>query len=370
MDLFNRTDLLELLQHQTPPCVSLLMPTTRGGQAQDLKSWSTRIGEAEERLRELGVRPPDADNLLRPARNLLSEPPFWLNVSNGLAGFLSPGFARFYRVPYSVPDEVLVGSAFHVKPILPLLHGEGRFYLLILSDRDVRLLQCTEQTVHEFDLQSEGREGLLRGLGISGDTTKRGLLNFFQEVDRRLHPFFESEDKPVLLAGPLDVLKVYRGTNRYQHLLPEDVDCRPDTLTVAQLRDRAWPVVQRYFQDARGKYANLYHQFLGTGHASGDLEQILNSAHQGQVMVLFTALGRAKWGKFDAATGKVEVHERAEANDEDLLNLAAVHTLAHRGHVYAVAPNDVPGGGLIAALYRISDGERRDKRVIAEALRA
>ena len=37
---------------------------------------------------------------------------------------------------------------------------------------------------------------------------------------------------------------------------------------------------------------------------------------------------------------------------EDLLDLAAVQTLLHGGTIYAVEPEQVPGGGPLAALFR------------------
>jgi hypothetical protein len=51
----------------------------------------------------------------------------------------------------------------------------------------------------------------------------------------------------------------------------------------------------------------------------------------------------------------VEVHENHAPGDQDLLDLAAVETLAHAGDVYAVSPDKVPGpeaAGPVAALFR------------------
>ena len=48
-----------------------------------------------------------------------------------------------------------------------------------------------------------------------------------------------------------------------------------------------------------------------------------------------------------------EVHfEQVAAGDEDLLDLAAIQTLLHDGPVYAVEPEQVPGDGPLAALFR------------------
>ena len=42
------------------------------------------------------------------------------------------------------------GDRFHLKPLLPLLTGDGRFYVLAVSQNAVRLLQGTRHSIHEI----------------------------------------------------------------------------------------------------------------------------------------------------------------------------------------------------------------------------
>jgi hypothetical protein len=57
-----------------------------------------------------------------------------------------------------------------------------------------------------------------------------------------------------------------------------------------------------------------------------------------------------RWGTFDRETGEVQVHEEQEAEDVDLLDLAAVHTFLNSGAVYVVDAGNVPGDAPVAAL--------------------
>src|SRR5581483_10331711 len=103
MDLFTRDDLRALLNHAPGPCVSSFMPTTRGGGNLDKVRWKNHLKEAEERLREHGHRRSDASDWLAPGHALLDNVAFWQNMTvGGLAGFLAPGLARFYRVPMAL----------------------------------------------------------------------------------------------------------------------------------------------------------------------------------------------------------------------------------------------------------------------------
>jgi hypothetical protein len=57
-------------------------------------------------------------------------------------------------------------------------------------------------------------------------------------------------------------------------------------------------------------------------------------------------------GKFDQDAKEVAVHLHSQADDEDLIDLAAAHTLRHRGQVYAIARNEIPEESSIAAVLR------------------
>ncbi|NJL82495.1 MAG: hypothetical protein HC890_05190 [Chloroflexaceae bacterium] len=49
------------------------------------------------------------------------------------------------------------------------------------------------------------------------------------------------------------------------------------------------------------------------------------------------------------------VHEEKQPEDEDLLALAALYTLANGGTVYAVAPEAIPVASSAAAIFRFSE---------------
>src|SRR5262245_38601884 len=99
MDLFTRDDLRALLAQRPGPCVSLFLPTHRGGSAQDPVRFRNLLATAGDRLLTSGVRAAEARELLAPAQLLLGEPLFWKNQCDGLALFLTPDFLRVYRLP-------------------------------------------------------------------------------------------------------------------------------------------------------------------------------------------------------------------------------------------------------------------------------
>jgi hypothetical protein len=73
----------------------------------------------------------------------------------GLAIFLAPGFDRVFQLPIAVHEEMVLGSHFHIKPLLPILEDAGPFWLLTISASHARLYEGSRwdfTEVTELDL--------------------------------------------------------------------------------------------------------------------------------------------------------------------------------------------------------------------------
>lgn len=374
MDLFCRNNLRELLANHRPPCASLFARTTRGGQEEDLIRWKNLLRTAEEGLEANGQRSSEARELLAPGRALLDDPSFWLNVSDGVAGFLAPGLAQFYRLPVAFTDQALVGDLFQVKQLLPLLSGDGPFVVLILGDRALRILLGTRGTVHEFDLSAAAKTGAkmdaLRGLAGPDEDIRKERNKYFHRIDRGINQALRDEPTPLVLAGPAEFLAEYREINSYPHLLPDGVECQPSQTNARQLHDKAWAVVQQHFHEARERMAATFRMEMGKGGpASGILAEVVSAAIQGQIQYLLLQRNLELWGTVNAGRQSVDFHARRQPGDEDLVNLAVVHTLNHRGTIYLFEPgeaDDLPG---LAAIFWLPLGQRSSRLPVPNAVR-
>jgi hypothetical protein len=383
MDVLTRDELRALIEEHDEPCVSVFMPTHRVGTEaqQDPIRLNNLLGEVEELLVAGGLRAPEARKLLEPARQLLEDNLFWQHQSDGLAIFLSSDMFRYYRLPFDFEELVVVTDRFHIKPLLPLLSNDGRFYVLALSQNEVRLLQGTHYSIRELELedvpgslaealryddpekqiqfhtQTPGRRGdrgaIFHGHGVVTDDEKQDILRYFQLVDKGLHQdLLQDERTPLVLAGVEYLLPIYREATNYSHVLEEEIEGNPELLSAKELHGRAWAIVQPYFQQAQKEAVAQYEQLADTERVSKDIRRIVPAAHYGQVDTLFVAVSLQQWGTFDPDTNTIHLHAEAEPGDEDLLDSAVVQTLLHGGTVYALAPEKVPGGVPLAALFR------------------
>jgi hypothetical protein len=395
MEPFTRDDLRALLAHRQPPCVSLFVRTTHGSGPEGQLRWKNQLRGAEERLHARGLRTPEAQDLLRPARDLLDDVSFWTGASEGVALFLAPGLARCWRLPVAFEDQAFVSDRFHLKPVLSYLAGVGRFFVLALHQDRVRLLECTPRTAREVDLRQpaaslgralrheaggwrvgsvaapranlgNGQTGpLLADPVVPTDGSPNDRQKYFQAVDHALQQVLQLDQAALVLAGDANRVEEYRKASPYPRLLEGKVEGHLDRRSAEELRDRAHELVQARRKEAQERTAALYRQLAGTGRTVNDPAEVVPSAYEGRLQFLFVPCTRELWGTFDPAARKVEVHAEARPGDDDLLNLAAVHTLAHGGTVYALEPARLPDSAPLSAIYWLPGGERSGKRTIA-----
>ena len=232
MNLVSRGELRELARGREAPCISIYMPTHRAGleTQQDPTRLKNLLRDAYDELVQSGYRNPDAEALLEPASSLVPSYDFWQHQSDGLAMFLGPEVFRTYRLPFDFDELVVVGDRFHLKPLLPLLSGDGRFYVLALSQNEIRLLQGTRYRVGGVDLdnvpqslsdvlkwddpekrlqwhtgtgaKTNGRAAVFHGHGVaSADDPKDYIFRYFRRIDEGLSQVLAGDTAPLVLAG-------------------------------------------------------------------------------------------------------------------------------------------------------------------------
>jgi hypothetical protein len=357
------------------------MPTFRTGaeSQQNQIRFKNLLRRAEEKLLASGLRPQEIKTLLEPAQALPGNVLFWRKQSDGLALFLSADLFRFFCLPEPFDESITVADHFHVRPLLPLFGGDRRFYLLALSQNEVRLFEGTGQNIQETELESipksiaealqidefdkqvrfrAGSAGSAAGMamvsghgGVAADT-KENLLKYFRLIDRGLHDLMKDDRAPLILTGVEYLFPIYREANSYPRLIEEGIPGNPEGLSAEALHRSAMKIVTPYFQRAGNDAVDQYRQSSGTGLTSSDLGEIVPAAVHGRVGILFVASGRRLWGSFDAESGAVERHEEMEDGSEDLLEIASIQTFLNGGTVFILSPEKMPDTGDLAALFR------------------
>jgi hypothetical protein len=284
MSLLSIEEVKSLVEQPKALCVSIYMPIYR--LAADIQQNSTRLKnlmrEAESSIVESGMSNQETGEFLQPLQELIdSDESFWQeNNNDGLAVFLGSGVFRYYRLPLNFDELVVVTDRFHLKPLLPLLTGDGKYYVLALSQQDVRFLECTRSSVREIELEDvpksldealqydetakDGQRrmstpkggtnnsfqhaGSFHGQGSPDrDKFQRDMEQYWYAIDRGLQKYLHNKRAPLVLAGVEHLFPGYRQANSYQHLVEEGIAGNPELLKPEELQAKAWEIVEPLF---------------------------------------------------------------------------------------------------------------------------
>ncbi|MBD2295780.1 hypothetical protein H6G06_20450 [Anabaena sphaerica FACHB-251] len=388
MALLSIDELKTLVENPQSPSVSVYMPTQKAGAEirQNPIRFKNLIREAEQRLEAMGIRHTEAVNFLQPAMEL-DRGNFWEHQDQGLVIFISPNLFRYYCLPVEFPELVVVNEQFHIKPLLNLINNDGKFYVLALSQKDVKFFAGTGYSLNEVQVENMPpnleaallEDNIQKGVQHRIATSKGGTANPFQHpgsvhgqgspdqdkhqtdilqfcyaVDEALHEKLRDEKAPLVLAGVEYLFPIYQEANTYPHLLEETINGNPEIINLEQLHDEAWRIVSPSFQQDKKAAIELYQQLAGegTGKAASDIKEIIPAAYYHRVDSLFVSLDEQKWGKFDPENTTVDLHPEPEPDDQDMLDFAAVHTLLNGGRVYTLESEEMPNGSTVTAIFR------------------
>ena len=389
MDTLNREQLKFLATERTQPCVSIFLPTHRAGPQtrQDPIRLKNLIKKAESRLIADGKRPAAVKEILAPARQLASNSGFWRQQEDGLAVFVSDGLFQHFRLPLHFRELVSVAERFEVSPILPLFTAGGTFYLLAISRNHVRFFRGTPDAwaqldignipqsvdealkydVRESQLQvhsgaggsAAGKEGgVFTGQGVGVDDEESRTHEFLLLLERGIRGLLKNEHAPLVLAGVTELISGYRSINKYPALLENGVIGNPDLLNAKELHAAAWNLIRPHIALSRQKALAIYHDLSGSDRIANDLKRVLTSSRDGRIETAFLPAGTQLWGRFDTTENSVDVHPEYKTGDEDLINRIATETVLHGGTVHLLAPEEMPDGSGVAAIFRYSQTAR------------
>jgi hypothetical protein len=378
-------DQLRNLSGQTAsPSISIFLPTHRAGQdtKQDPIRFKNLLRDAEKQFLDSGMGPRETSALLQPAQALLGDSHFWNHQYEGLAVFMTSEDFHSYRLPFRVEELLIIARSYYTKPVLPLFTNNGHYYILAISQDEVRLFEGTRHSVGQIDLppgmpenmdealrideqekqlqmhtgSSPGGtgDGMFHGQGPGEEEQKVRIAQYLNLVDAGLKEIFPDQGPPLVLAGVDYLLPIYRKVSEYANIMQEGITGGPEHLQPEELQEQAWSIVEPYFRQETEKAVEQYQQLADTDKAIDTVEEIVAAAFNGRVDKLILSVEDQVWGSFDPDTGKVILDSEGQVKQDNLalLDFAAMQTLQNGGTVYALSQDEMPTDSPVAAVFR------------------
>jgi hypothetical protein len=377
MFTFDREDLRILLAPHEAPCVSIFTPTHRRRPLSDHDPIRLRnlLRDARYRVSEAGFDDV-AQALMDPLAELAGS---WKSAPrrDGLALFRSSDLLAQYTLPAPVPERLVVADTFHVRPLLRLLQANQRYYVLALSQKQVRLFEGTPfsldpveleelpRSLHDalgsehdaafLNVRTAGRgseSAIFHGHGDAEEAREADLRRYFRRVDAAIWKLLRREQTPLFLAGVARHATAFRELCRYPFVADHGVEGNVDDVEAGELRERVRPLVDELFRARRAEALEELSHARGRGLAEVKLGAVGRHAVQGRVRQLLLAEGRQVRGRFDFDDGAILPAASGDDLADDVLDDLAQAVLVRAGDVMTIPATDMPEEAAAAAILR------------------
>ena len=373
-DLVGITEITELVAKHRGPCVSIFLHTHRSGPGtqQDPTLLGELLDDASTQLTLFGFGQDQIEEILTPLFALIDNGEFWKYPADGLALYAAPSFHRHFRVQIPLEESLTVGQTFRVRPLLPLLTGDSRFFLLALSQNQVKLYEATKSTIAELSLgpipasmadalmgEKFQRQLQFRsvskttvqyfGSGSAGEVEKQSVERFLRLVDHGLVQRLGNSTHPLVLAAVEYYPPLFREMSKYPHIVEGSIEGNPNHRSPVELHTEAWPLVKPYLEAARRQALDRLRE-APTTRVATIVTDLVASAMEGGIDTLLIAPGPQVWGTVDPSSGVVEEVDEPSSDTEDLLERVVADTLLNDGKVYSVDASELPETSAAAIL--------------------
>jgi len=377
--------LAPFLERQEGPCLSLYQATHRShpDNAQDPIRFKNLVKELERSLSN-NLHKNEYETFLEPFHRLANDEHFWQHTLDGLAILAKKDQFQVFKLQRTTPDFAVVSDSFHIKPLLRQTQTMDRFQILCITRQAVQMFEGNRDVIDHIVMgddfpstmeQALGEEreagtlsmasyrlgaaartsaAMFHGHGGRAEAVEVDTERFFRVVDRAIIEQVSKQSQlPIVLAALPEYQGVFRKISHNTQLLKDGISIDPTSLSVEELRQRAWQIVEPVLQERVTTEIARFKKAHGTGLASDNIQSILAAILDGRVQTLFISADQRIAGRILREQKQIEFLDDFSAPDtEDVLDDLAEMTIRRSGKLWVLPKNAMPTDTGIAAIYR------------------
>jgi hypothetical protein len=384
MSIINEKDLEKLMNIQDRTCVSIFIPTQRGGkdvlEGKNKTHLKSLWKDVRNQLNEKGLDENIISEIGKPIETLINDKSFWRNQSDGLAIFSAKGFFEKYMLPVNFEAHTYISEEFYIKPMVPMFNQDSRFYLLALQLEDVVLYEATKYSIGKVDIDdltpsrleervgfdykqkhldfrtqgAGGEKAIFHGHGSGGEEErKEEILKYFRAIDKGLDTILNKEKVPLVIATQDYLFPIYKDINTYNYLFEDVVPGNPSETDMFGLHEKALQTLEPYLQKTMRNKMKKFEELNNTENTGTSVTDILPAIQQGKVETLFLENRSEIWGNYNKDNMNVTIDDAHKTGNYSLMNWAAKEVLRQGGEVFLIPKAQMPEKqSKMNALYR------------------
>lgn len=363
----NRQDILDLAAVREYPCLTITLPTHRTSpdNRQDPIRLKNLVTEAINRLSgETGKR--EAATVVRRLEELTADIDHQHNL-DGMALFVNATIAQMHRLPFTLPERVVIDETFFVRDLVYALNRSPRYWVLALSEQQTRLFEGVRDELLELRSgapfpMSNPHAGISRA-GPKDPAINYSLLRdehsraFFRHVDQALASYMAADPLPLALAGVERNLAFFREVTTHGNHIVAMLTGNHDQTSAHDLGKQIWPLVRESLDARRAAVFAELNAAVSAQRCASTIGEVWRFAHEGRGAVLVVEENYHEPALIDPSdlAGNIILNPEQTTGPEaidDAVDEVIVKVLEKGGRVVFVEDGSLPQHGRIALILR------------------
>lgn len=370
----------EFLKQEGGTCISIYMPTHRyrPENQQDPIRFKNLIQQTEKELATKFSKK-EVDNMIAPLAALEGERLFWAHAGDGIALFAKDDKCIIYRLQRPVKELAIVADSFHIKPLIRVFQSADRYHLLGVNRQHFKLFEGNRYGVEEVEIPEElaknkeealgdqvtdtylgtGNTGgaagtaMMHGHGSKKDEIDIDIERYFRYVDRTIAEHYSKPTGlPLYLVTLTEYHTLFKEVSHNPYLQSEGIKSDYEALSLEQLRDDAWRLVEPNYLDKTKKLVESFENAKASGQGSEKLQEIVFAASEDRIERLILEDGRQSPGKIDLETGEIVTANVDVTEVDDVMDDLAEIVFKTGGEVVVLPKERMPVETGAAAIFR------------------
>jgi len=369
-----------IIFEEQEPCISLYQTTYRHSpdSQQNMIMFKNLLQKVED---ELGSKYRKADVLamMEALYELKSDKGFWENSLDSVAVLANPDRCIVYKLVTPVQNLAIVADSFHIKPLIRAFQTADQYHVLGLNGSVFSLYEGNKYGLKEIEMdpeisknikdilghehtggflshspyKGEGGNPMYHGQGAKKDEVDLDMEKYFRYVDKTITKNYSQHCKlPMVLVALAEHQGLFRKISDNPYLLEEGIKSYSDSLTLDQLRDHTWKLIQPIFEQKTQKLIESFEKAKLDSLTSDNITKIALAATEKKIKTLIVEADKIIPGKFYEDTGRLEFGNIDEPEYGDMLDNLIKLVLKNKGEIIVLPKESMPVETGVAAIFR------------------
>lgn len=326
----------------------------------------------------------------------------WENTQGTIAFLVSNAAVYVYMLSIQTEKPlVVVGDEYYIKPLIRRYEHDLHYYLLMLSNDRFAFVEGDKDTLrrlpmpiidengipHQVEAEYsdgfanseekpddphseagaldyatlEGHMSAYHGWQSSNEVKQEEGEKFFRYVNWAVNNSFKLHDPtPVIIVGLPKQQSEFRRICTIHDVVEQGIEKDPAGLDFPTLLGDAVAIMDKLRDEKLAQMEERFGYDKSKGKGSSDPVEIAHAAFEKKVAVLMVARGKSLPGSYDPSDGTISFDANPDVADDKLYDTAAPDVadslaqavLKQGGEVVVLAPEQMPEGASMAAIYR------------------